>query len=227
MTEKVIIFDASTLISFAMNGLFKYLVELKKTFKGRFIITKEVKEEIIDRPLRIKRFELEAMQVNQLLLDKTLEFPDSLGISEKEISQETDKIMNLINSSFYEKGKPIHLVDLGEVSCLALGKILNEKNIPNLLAIDERTARMICEKPENLRKLLVKKHQTTISYDKNLIKDLNQFKIIRSAELIYIINKKGLIEIQNKKVLEAMLYALKFKGCSISEEEIEEMIRIK
>jgi len=227
MTEKVIIFDASTLISFAMNGLFKYLVELKKTFKGRFIITKEVKEEIIDRPLRIKRFELEAMQVNQLLLDKTLEFPDSLGISEKEISQETDKIMNLINSSFYEKGKPIHLVDLGEVSCLALGKILNEKNIPNLLAIDERTARMICEKPENLRRLLVKKHQTTINYDKSLIKDLNQFKIIRSAELIYIINKKGLIEIQNKKVLEAMLYALKFKGCSISEEEIEEMIRIK
>jgi hypothetical protein len=227
MTEKVIIFDASTLISFAMNGLFKYLVELKKTFNGKFIITQEVKAEIIDRPLKIKRFELEAMQVSQLLLDKTLEFPSSLGISDEEITKETDRLLDLINSSFYEKDKSIHLVDLGEVSCLALGKMLNQKEIPNLLAIDERTARMICEKPENLRKLLVKKHQTTISYDKNIIKDLNQFKIIRSAELIYIIYKKGLVEIQNKKVLEAMLYALKYKGCSISEEEIEEMVRVK
>ena len=163
MTEKVIIFDASTLISFAMNGLFKYLVELKKTFNGKFIITQEVKAEIIDRPLKIKRFELEAMQVSQLLLDKTLEFPSSLGISDEEITKETDRLLDLINSSFYEKDKSIHLVDLGEVSCLALGKMLNQKEIPNLLAIDERTARMICEKPENLRKLLVKKHQTTIS----------------------------------------------------------------
>ncbi len=227
MTEKVIIFDASTLISFAMNGLFKYLVELKKTFKGKFIITSEVKEEIIERPLNIRRFELEAMQVNQLILDKTLEFPSSLGISDQEVSKETDRILNQINSSFYEKDKPIHLVDLGEVSCLALGKILNEKDISNLLVIDERTARMICEKPENLRKLLTKKHQTTIRYDKNMIRDLNQFRIIRSAELIYIIYKKGLIEIQNKKVLEALLYALKYKGCSISEEEIDEIIRIK
>jgi len=227
MTEKILIFDASTLISFAMNGLFKYLVELKKTFSGKFIITNEVKEEIIERPLKIKRFELEAMQVSQLLLDKTLELPSAIGISNEEISKETDKMLNLINSSFYEKDRPIHLVDLGETSCLALGKILNKKNISNLLVIDERTARMICEKPDNLRKLLVKKHQTSIRYDKNMLKDLNQFKIIRSAELIYIIYKKGLIEIQNKKILEAMLYALKYKGCTISEEEIDEMIRIK
>lgn len=227
MTDKVIIFDASTLISFAMNGLFKYLVELKKTFSGKFIITKEVKEEIIERPLRIKRFELEAMQVNQLLLDKTLELPSAIGISDEEITKETDKILKIINSSFYEKNQPIHLVDLGETSCLALGEILNKKNIPNLLAIDERTARMLCEKPDNLRKLLTKKHQRAISYDRNLIKELNQFRIIRSAELIYIIYKKGLIEIQNKRILEAMLYALRYKGCSISEEEIREMNNIK
>ena len=227
MIEKVIIFDASTLISFAMNGLFKYLVELKKTFSGKFIITKEVKEEIIERPLRIKRFELEAMQVNQLLLNKTLELPSSIGISDEEITKETNRMIEIINSSFHEKDRPIHLVDLGETSCLTLGKILNQKDISNLLAIDERTARMICEKPDNLRKLLTKKHQKTISYDKSLIKELNQFKIIRSAELIYIIYKKGLIEIQNKKILEALLYALKFKGCSISDEEIEEMNRMK
>ena len=64
---KAIIFDASTLISFAMNGLLREIVGLKKIFKGKFIITKEVKSEVIDRPIKIKRFELEALKIQQLI----------------------------------------------------------------------------------------------------------------------------------------------------------------
>jgi len=76
---KAIIFDASTLISFAMNGLFPELKELKKVFNGHFIIPKEVRHEVIDKPIKIKRFALEALRVKQLLADKVLEMPSALS----------------------------------------------------------------------------------------------------------------------------------------------------
>ena len=44
MNKKIIIFDASTLITLAMNGMFEEIKGLKKIFKGNFIITKEVKK---------------------------------------------------------------------------------------------------------------------------------------------------------------------------------------
>ena len=119
------------------------------------------------------------------------------------------------------------LIDLGETACVALAKILNKNSIPNLLVIDERTTRMLCEKPDNLRKLLTKKHHTTIKYDKNSLAEFTGFKIIRSAELAFLAHKKGIVKIKDKKVLDALIYALKFKGCSISTEEIEELKRMK
>ena len=64
---KYLIFDSGPLINFALNGLLPLLKKLKKEFKGEFLITKEVKNEIIDYPQNIKRFELEALQLKQLL----------------------------------------------------------------------------------------------------------------------------------------------------------------
>jgi predicted nucleic acid-binding protein len=167
------------------------------------------------------------MQVNQLLLNKTIELPSAIGVSDKEISEETKKLLDIANNAFTEKNKPVHLIDLGETACVALAKILNKNSIPNLLVIDERTTRMLCEKPDNLRKLLTKKHHTTIKYDKNSLAEFTGFKIIRSAELAFLAHKKGIVKIKDKKVLDALIYALKFKGCSISTEEIEELKRMK
>lgn len=226
MTEKILIFDASPLISFAMNGLLIELRELKKAFKGKFIITKEVKYEIIDRPITIKRFELEALKLQQLIDDRVLEFPESIGIDSNLISKETERLLKISNNTFFENGKPIHLIDLGETSALVLSKILTEKKVENLLVIDERTTRMFCEKPENLKKLLQKKLHAKITMNKNNLKDFTNFKIIRSAELAFVANKKGLVRIKEKRILDALLYALKFKGCSISEEEIEKMKKL-
>jgi len=227
MTEKAIIFDASTLISFAMNGLLDKIVKLKESFNGKFLITKEVEYEIVKRPIKIKRFELEALKLDQLIKDKILEFPDSFGENDKEISEKTQQLLDLANKTFQKKDKDLHLIDLGETSCLVLSKMLTEKNIPNLLAIDERTTRMLCEKPENLKKLLQKKNKATITYKKENLKYFQGFKIIRSTELGYIAYKKGLIKLKGNLVLDALLYALKFKGCSISGDEIEEIKRMK
>ncbi len=56
-TQKAIIFDSGTLISFSMNGITRVLRELKGVFNGKFLITREVKKEVIDVPLKIKKFE--------------------------------------------------------------------------------------------------------------------------------------------------------------------------
>jgi len=223
MSNKVLIFDAGPLISFAMNGLLPELRELKKVFPGKFIITKEVKHEIIDRPINIKRFELEALKLQELINDDVLEFPSVLDINEDKITTKTQDLLNIANGAFTERGKPIHLIDLGETSALVLSRMLTEKGIDNLLAVDERTTRMLCEKPDNLKKLLQKKLHTRVDVKKSLLEHFRGFKIIRSCELGFMIYKKGLTRIKHKKVLDAMLYALKFKGCSISGDEINRL----
>ena len=223
---KAIIFDASSLIGFSMNGLLYIIEELKKNFNGHFIITKEVKNEIIDRPLNIKRFKLEALKLTELFNKKVLELPEVFGIDEEIISKKTQEFLNSSNSMYKDNRGDIHLLDLGEASCLVLGKMLNEKNIQNVLAVDERTTRMLCEKPKNLQKLLQKKLHTSITYDKTKVEQFKGFKIIRSVELVYIAYKKGLTILKGKQALDALLFALKFKGCSVSYDEIEQIEKL-
>jgi hypothetical protein len=223
--NKIVIFDASTLISFSMNGMLDIIKDLKKNFNGKFIITKDVKREVIDKPIEIKKFELEALKIKQLLNEKILEMSCSLGIKEDEISKKTKEIIERARNIFIAD-KKINLIDSGESSCLALSVILNKKGIKNIICIDERTTRILCEKPENLKKLMEKRLHAKLKYIKKDFKFFNQFKIIRSVELVYVAYKKNLIKIGNGKLLDALLYALKFKGCAISGEEIEEMKRI-
>ena len=52
------------------------------------------------------------------------------------------------------------------------------------------------------------------------------YKFIRSTELVFVAYKKGIINIHGKNVLDALLYATKFKGSSISFEEIEELKKV-
>jgi len=209
-----------------MSGLFEELKNLKKNFKGGFIITKEVKNEVIDVPLNIKRFELEALKVKQLLDEKIIELPSSLNIDENEISKKTKEILGVANNIFVSNNKEIDLIHIGEASCLVLGRMLDDIKINNVLAIDERTTRMLVEKPENLKKLLEKKLHTKINLKKENFEFFKNFKIVRSTELMYVAYKKGLVRLKNGMVLDALLWALKFKGCSISDDEIFEIKRI-
>ena len=87
---------------------------------------------------------------------------------------------------------------------------------------------MLGEKPENLKDLLTKKLSTSVKIEKKDFKYFRGFRFIRSTELMYVAWKKGLIEVKDgKTVLDALLYALKFKGCAISEDEIREIKAIK
>ena len=52
---------------------------------------------------------------------------------------------------------------------------------------------------------------------------LSKLKFIRSSELVYVAYTKDLLQPKNKEILEAALYATKFKGSAISEDEIKKI----
>lgn len=202
-----------------MNGILPILKKLQREFHGEFLITKEVKSEIIDYPVNLKKYELEALQMKQLFDEGVIKHADITEEQIENLRKIRDNLMNVANNTFFADGKSLHLLDKGESATLALSKILDNSPI----VIDERTTRMLCENPENLRKLFEKKFHTKVTANKKNYEFFKDFKIIRSAELAYLAHKKGFYEIKDERILDAMLYALKLRGCSISEYEINEM----
>jgi len=225
-TSKAIIFDSGTLISFSMNGLLEIIRDLKKIFTGKFLITQDVKKELVDKPIKIKRFELEALKLKQLIDEGILSFSSSLGIKDNDITVKTNEILKHVNEIFKTNKGPVKIIDRGEASCIALSKILSEKNIKHILAVDERTTRMLVENPESTKSYLEKKLHTKINVDKKSLKYFKGIKVIRSPELVYVAWKKGLIKMKSLQALDALLYAVKFKGASISGDEIEQIKKL-
>ncbi len=226
MNQKALIFDSGTLITLSMNSLLYILEELKKTFQGKFIITEQVKYETLDRPINVPRFELEALRIKNLLEKKIIEMPDSLGISQQAINKETSHLIEIANHCIKARGSWIKILSEAETSCLALSKILTQQGIENMIAIDERTTRILTEKPENLKQIMENKLHIKVELYQKTSEEFKNFKFIRSTELVYVAHKKGLLEIAGKKALEAALYATKFKGASVSYEEIEELKKL-
>jgi len=101
-----------------------------------------------------------------------------------------------------------------------LSEELSRRGIDNIIAIDERTLRMICEDPGHLVKIMEHKLHQRIELADTYDKGFSNFRFVRSSELVYVAYKKNLIEIKGKKVLEALLYATKYKGAAISFDEI-------
>lgn len=226
MINKALIFDSGTLINLSMNGLLYIIEELKKNFDGKFLITNQVKREIVDRPISIQRFELGALRIQSLINSEVLELHTSLGIKEEEITKETKILMDAANHSVRKKNKWINIVSDAEISCLALSSILTKMGIKSIIAIDERTTRTLVEKPQNLEKIMNRKLHGKVEIVKSHFNYFKNFKFLRSTELVFVANKKGLIKIKGKKVLEATLYATKFKGASVSFEEINELKKL-
>ena len=221
---KYLIFDSGPLINFSMNCLLLLLERLKQTTEIEFLITKEVKKEIIDVPLTIRRFELEALKLEDLFDRKIIKHADITEQEVNKLREIREKLMQIANTTFRAGNKDVHLIDKGEAAALALSTILKQKTGQYApLVIDERTTRMLCENPDKLKRLMEEKLHTNIKTEKQNYQYFQPFKIIRSTEIAFIAYKKGLTELKDARVLEAMLYGLKFKGCSISEGEIGEM----
>ncbi len=221
MEKKALIFDTSSIISLAMNNLLGILPKLKESSGAEFFITPHVRKEAVETPLKIKRFELEALMIQDLLEKGTLEV-----FSSKHLESKTQEVLQNANSAYSSKGQKIRLIHVGEASCFALAEIM--KDYQTALVIDERTSRILAEKPENLRELLEKKLHREVDFSESKTTHFEGFNVIRSAELCLIAFKKGYIQLPAppEKVVDALLFGVKLNGCSISSEEIEEAKRL-
>lgn len=219
---KFLIFDAGPFISLSMSGLIYVLERLKKEFNGEFIITPEVKKEVIDRPLNNKRYELGGLRILDLFERGIIKNSNDF-IKNNILEKETEKILNIANSSL-KSDRAITLIQRGEASCLAFAKLCN---CENAIVIDERTTRMLSENPENLKKMMESKLHTKLTININNLKEFKKLKFIRSPELLYIAYQKNLLNLKKEKnTLDAILYSVKYSGAAISPKEIEEIKKI-
>ena len=219
--KKILIFDSGPLISLALNGLLSTLEKLKEKFPEiEFVMTPQVKVETIDKALTIKKYELEAVKIQSLVDHKIMKMSTDF-ISAEKLSKETMRIMNLANTIVKSDGEYMKIVHVGEASCLAFSNLCNCKNI---IAIDERVTRLLTESPENLQKIMERKLHRGVNLTKKNLSTFTNYKFIRSTELAYIAYKNNLYEYKKDKILlDALLYALKYSGTSISSKEIEEI----
>ncbi len=224
---KSLVFDTGPIISIVTNNLLWILKPLKQKFGGEFYITQKVKNELIDKPLRSKKFKFEAITILEYINDETLK------ISKQSVYPKAEILLNLANSIFKIKNKYLQIVSKGEIEALALASKLKS----SALVVDERTLRMLIEDPGALTKILSNKLHTKVNIDKNNLrkfqKELNKINIIRSSELLTIAYELGLLNkylkngVDKKTLLDGLLWGTKLRGCSISSQEIESIIRLE
>ena len=229
---KALIFDSSSVISIVTNNLLDVLTNLKKSYKGEFLISNEVLKEIVDDPLKSRKFKLEAVQMASYLAH------GDIKLFNRDLEDKTNYLLTLANSIFQASNHNITILHKAEVESLALTLELEA----DALVIDERTTRLLIEDTLKLKHLLEKKLHTKITINKDNVnyfkKETKDIKILRSSELMimafelglfkdYELSKKFIQENFKKELLEGILWGLRLKGCAISTEEINEVIKIE
>nr|MBA4404859.1 hypothetical protein [Nanoarchaeum sp.] len=232
MTGTIII-DSGTIISMVTNSLFWNFKYLSKQYKGEFLIPQSVYDEIITYPLSTRRFKLEAVMVNDYILEGYIKVENP-----PELANLSSELMELANNIYIVDKEPLKILHKAEVDVLALAVHLKS----DAILVDERSLRLLLEDPNRLLKLLGDKLHTKVQMNKgklDLFQELTKdIRVLRSTELItisfelgfldrYITSKNIVHKKYKKSLLEGALWALKLKGCSISEEEIKEIIKFE
>jgi len=220
-------FDTSSIISLATNNLLSVLEELKKKFKGDFVISDAVRKESLDNPLNSKKYKLEAIMISNLIKNNIFRIYDNVNSESKTI-----KLLEICNNIFVAHGKSIKILDKAEVEALVLAHLLQGTYI-----VDERNIRLLVEDYKKLAMILERKLDTKITINNQNIKEfkseIKDVNIIRSAELMTIAFEMGLFNeyenkyVNKKEILDGILWGLKLRGCAISSEEIDEILRIE
>jgi hypothetical protein len=216
-----IICDASSLIALADACVLDSLTLLKQHMHGDFLYPKKVRFESIEHPLDMKEHSLRALRLMDFEKSSVLRSVDI------DVNAQMNEVINVSNNIFTVSGKPIKLVDPGEASQVALANVLGVKN----LLIDERTTRTLIEAPFKLKQHLEREFKRKVNVNERLLDQFadstKNLKIIRSSELIVLAYQYGYFDVYGQyknKALQSALYTLKFAGCSISFEEIEELM---
>lgn len=221
-----LIFDAGPIISLSLNNLLWVLNKLKQRFHGRFVLPLAVHKELVERPLKGKKYKYEAFQVQRLVEQNILEVVDN-----KTIRQAAKKLSILANNCFTARNQPLRIVQDGEIEALALA-LMRDK----VMVMDERITRMLVENPKSLGKRLEKRYHFPVQMNEGNIRDFQDkaksVEIIRSVELVARAVELGmfndkLIRIPNAKreLVDSLLWGLKLNGCAVSEQELRSLAR--
>lgn len=230
---RTITVDSGTIISMVTNNLLWTFKYLSKQYKGEFLITQSVYDELITYPMSTKKFKLESIMINDFIMEGYIKVQNP-----PELVDLSNEILNVANNIYSVKGEPIKILHKTEVDILALAVHLKS----DAILTDERSLRLLIENPIKLLKLLADKLHTNVDMNKgklDLFQELTKgINVLRSTELITIAYEIGLLDryitsrnIVHKKykesLLEGALWALKLKGCSISDEEIKEIMQFE
>ncbi|MEM3372865.1 MAG: hypothetical protein QXF76_01465 [Candidatus Anstonellales archaeon] len=222
---KTVVCDSSVLVCLSNCALMSVIDYLITHAKINFIIPYEVFQECILHADQIKAYAWSSIKIKQMTLKGSVKVLE-LNNEEKRI---VDNIYTLGNNSFFAGMNAINIFHKGELEVLALALNRNYK----FIAVDERTTRVFFEDYSLLLKHLEQEFNTRINISSRNINELiNMFSdkvFLRSSELLYIAYKKGYFNSfreDKDKAFEYALYALKYKGCSISFKEINELVKI-
>lgn len=215
--------DSGSLISLSTSCLFDIIRELSN-LGIRFVVSDSVIEESVSYPLKVKRFELNALRISRGLSDGWLH---RARLDEESLALK-NQILENANRSYYSKHGPLRILQEGEAEIMALARTLNANGI----VTDERTMRALIEDAKGLRELLQRRRGEKIKMDLERVeffrKKFKDIIIVRSAELVALSYEKGILQkiLGNApNLLESALYSLKYAGCALSSEEIERFLR--
>lgn len=226
---KTLIFDAGPIISLTTNNLLWLLPHLKERFNGDFCITNAVKRELVDRPFETKKFKFEAIQV-----EKQIETGVLKVMQYSEVESQAARIQALANSVYRTEVGAVPIVQRGEMESIAATALIDA----DAFVTDERITRMLVEYPEGLRQLLEKRLHTKVRINDDALHHFEELtrhiQIIRSVELVTIAYEIGLLDKfvvklpnSRKELLESVLWGMKLNGCAITENEIEQILKLE
>jgi len=218
MARNRIICDSSALISLSMNCMLPIISDFSETVD--FVIPKSVYDEIVSAPAKGRRFKLSSLRFDMMVKNGILQIVEGDPLLVKDI-------MNAANEIFWAKHKPLAIIQEGETEALAMAQKGDS------ILMDERTLRFLIERPQSLVGLLQRRMHRGVHEDRRRTDRFRDYtkgvSVLRSSELIARAYEKGLLEKyygKGEEALKGCLWALKYSGCSITEEEINEYLRI-
>src|SRR3989344_2121117 len=225
----MIVFDSGPIISLTTSNLLWCLEELKKRSKGEFVIPGGVKRELIDRPLETRRFKFEAIEVQRLIDRKIVSLVD-----DPQVTRKAQALAELANSILSAQGQRIKIVQIGEMETIAAALMFKS----NCIAVDERITRTPIENPSGLQKLMERRLHTSLKVDERALhqftEETRHLSVLRSVELVTMAFEKGILDkfvvnLPNarRELLESVLWAGTLNGCSVTDEELDEIVKIE
>lgn len=215
---KNVVIDSSTLISLSMNCLIGILDKMHESLGIQFVITPDIRQEVIEDALRSDRFRLGGVRVMKRLCSGVI------TVEESDISQ-TNHILDMANSLLTVKGNNFSVVHKGEMSLIPLARMKGSEYI----IIDERMTEKIITDPERLKHILENRLHMDVSINSSIMHELHELTkdltVIKSSDLLAIAYEKGLLDdftrnCPGRKIkqefINGALWGLKNEGCAIS-----------